>query len=296
MPPMFGMQQRRQAPVTMPFGLSKIGATSARLGRQYGSGAAPAPLGQGQGQYKPGSAWGGVRHESEFTPSAGSGWQRQGEYWVNQGPVDLSGDSRFQNQGNSWVNVEGQQPQQPQAQSPLGAQQGGMMSVPSGQADRPFGMTMPQGYSAATRSMIGRAGNDPVMAPGSGNVYYHDDEYNPSAGQRSADNATLDRYRMYDATAGSGPYDGSRGGRHFGPLASPQQHTPTPPPVGTVYGGGSRVVDIDGRQVLMGPNVSEGTYRQSEMARQAQRGSARRRSWSRTGRTRLRVRLIARRD
>lgn len=68
--------------------------------------------------------------------------------------------------------------------------------------DRPFGMTMPQ-PSGGGMLQNGR----PRVFPGSGSVFYRDDEYNPSVSQRRIDDAGVARDQMYGGAAGSGPYD-----------------------------------------------------------------------------------------
>ena len=59
---------------------------------------------------------------------------------------------------------------------------------PGGVPDRPFGMTMPQ-PSGGGMLQNGR----PRVFPGSGSVYYRDDEYNPTPQQRAIDDAGVAR-------------------------------------------------------------------------------------------------------
>jgi hypothetical protein len=82
--------------------------------------------------------------------------------------------------------------------------------------------------------------------------------------------AGVDRDRMYDAAAGSGPYDGATGMAHFGPLQSRPAPTMTPPPMGPF--GRSRLVDVDGRQVGFGPNASVGDYANTPEGQAGARG------------------------
>lgn len=133
----------------------------------------------------------------------------------------------------------------------------GFASIP---ADRPFGMTMPTGYSKVTRSILGGPNNTPTVSPGSGNVIYRDGQYDPTTRNRRADEAWVARDQMYGATAGSGPYDGAAEMNHFGPLQGQQQRPLQMPDEGTYYGGGTRMVRMpDGRMVGMGPRMVQGT-------------------------------------
>lgn len=111
----------------------------------------------------------------------------------------------------------------------------------------------------------GGPGGTPLLGSGSGNVIYRDGQYTGTFADQ--ENPAIARQQQYGAAAGSGPYDGSAGMRHFGPLASKPQHIEQQVPVGTQYAGGSRVVDIDGRPVLLGPNQSEETYRDTAAGR-----------------------------
>lgn len=93
-----------------------------------------------------------------------------------------------------------------------------------GVPDRPFGMTMPQ-PSGGGMLQNGR----PRVFPGSGMGFYRDDEYNPTPQQRAIDDAGVARDQMYGAADPAGPYSGTAGMRHFGPLASYQPNTMQPP-------------------------------------------------------------------
>lgn len=134
--------------------------------------------------------------------------------------------------------------------------------------ERPFGMTMPQPSGG------GMLQNGlPRVFPGSGMGYYRDNAYNPSPQQRAIDDAGVARDRMYGAADPAGPYSGSAGMRHFGPLASSQGHVETPPPVGAMFGR-SRVAEVDGRRVLFGPNASIGNYGVTPEGQAGARGRA----------------------
>lgn len=122
--------------------------------------------------------------------------------------------------------------------------------------DRPFGMTMPNGHSYATRSLLGGPNGTPTVAPGSGNVIYRDGEYSPTTRNRRADEAWVARDQMYGAADPAGPYSGTAGMNHFGPLQGQQQRPLQMPEEGTYYGGGTRMVRMpDGRMVGMGPRM-----------------------------------------
>lgn len=96
-----------------------------------------------------------------------------------------------------------------------------------GVPDRPFGMTMPQGYSKVTRTILGGPNDTPTVRPGSGNVYYHgfanqsDEDYN-------ADSRQIARIQDYER-AGPGPYGEMEGRRHFDALPDYRPNTMQPP-------------------------------------------------------------------
>lgn len=117
-------------------------------------------------------------------------------------------------------------------------------------------------------------GGRPVVSPGSGNVYYRDSTYNPSPQQRAQDDAGVARIRMYDAAAGSGPYDQPGvGAGHFSPLrGSPQDQPLNLPAAGTRFGR-SVIQNIDGRTVGLKAGVTPQEYGMTQQAEAVRHGN-----------------------
>lgn len=246
------------------FGLSKIGETSRRLGQQGYAQTLPEyapshpnyqPVGGMQTlPLTPGNAARGpvmlnAGNYQTFPVGTGSGGgyvqQRQ-----SAGPLGMGHSVQQRSAGAPpYVGMGDSVVQRSGSDMPAG----GIMSVPS----RPFGMTMPPPTAGG---MLQRNGQ-PYVYPGSGNVYYRDDEYNPSPQQRGQDDLEVGIRRSYDDAAGSGPYDSPEAANRFGFLASRQPRALTPAPVGTVLPGGSEVIEENGRTLVRGrgyrPNAEE---------------------------------------
>lgn len=261
------------------FGMSKIGATSGAMGRRYRS--FPSGTGSGGGittqpPYQPRPRTPPVTGFRAFPVGTGSG----GGYVAPSAqplPEYAPSHPGYQSPVGPLVRTLPQTATSPVGPlTPLGMghsvqqrggyapQQAGLASVP----DRPFGMTMPQPTAGGMLQ-----NGQPRVFPGSGNVYYRDNAYNPTLNQRRQDDAGVASILSQNRAAGSGPYD-QGGMAHFGPLQSRPAPTMTPPPVGTMYAGRSRVAEIDGRRVLLGPNASEGDYHNTEAGQAGARGAA----------------------
>jgi hypothetical protein len=93
--------------------------------------------------------------------------------------------------------------------------------LPAGWLKQAFGPLKPPSLPGASPRSRFSGGLQPLssrkplsMAPGSGNVYVHDNDYNPSPGLRRDTDAFVARDRQNQATAGSGPYDAAGGSRN----------------------------------------------------------------------------------
>lgn len=94
--------------------------------------------------------------------------------------------------------------------------------------------------------------------------------YRPYSNQTHASIADfVDRDRMQNRAAGSGPYDQPGAMGRFSALASPpaQRQAPGPLPTGTTFSGGSYVFNTDdGRSILMSPGSRVGSDDQGRFA------------------------------
>lgn len=139
----------------------------------------------------------------------------------------------------------------PGYQSPLGSRTLPQVSG-GGQPLTPLGSR----YGAGGMMQGGR----PIVAPGDGNVFYHDNEYNPTPGFGRQVGAYVAQDRAYGAAAGTGPYDSSGARSRFESLQGRQQRPLQMPAAGTYYGGGTRMVQMpDGRMVGLGPSFVNST-------------------------------------
>lgn len=232
--PMIGMY-RRQTPTTLPQQLPghpgyqasagpMVTTLPQRAGMPVQGGHMP-PV--ATGRIAPGS-WGNVNQGYDFDgyPLSGAARSMMNDFVTNVAPKMMQPQPIWQ----TLPERPGNRPQGPLSIPASMTQRGANAPVQGpvqlgGVPNRPFGMTMPTGYSAVTRSMLGGPNNTPTVAPGSGNVIYRDGEYNPTTRNRRADEAGVARDQMYGAADPAGPYSGTAGMRHFGPLASHQPNT-----------------------------------------------------------------------